>query len=395
MRRWLIGLAVLCVLVAIAVGAHLYVIQRMVVDAGLGAPWAHLAVGAVWAGFAAMALQPIAERTLPRRFARLLSIPGTTWMGLLFWLLLALGTGDLVLGLAGALHPPWSTAQLGPERAAGTALLVAAAAAVAHRNARRGPRDVRVEVALERWPRGLDGYRIVQISDIHIGPSLGRRFARHLVERVNAQAADLVVITGDLVDGALAHLEPEVAPFADLRGRDGVFFVTGNHDFYSGADAWSEHLTKLGIRVLRNESVVVGPGGEASFTLAGVDDHRAGLLPGGGGEDLDRALRVSAPGLPVVLLAHDPSTFKAAHRREVDLQLSGHTHGGQIWPFHWLVRLAIPFVAGRYSRDGSELYVSRGTGFWGPPLRLGAPAEITELVLRTSRTRPEPRGANP
>ncbi|MCG8591894.1 MAG: metallophosphoesterase, partial [Proteobacteria bacterium] len=168
-----------------------------------------------------------------------------------------------------------------------------------------------------------------------------------------------------------------------LRARLGVFFVTGNHDHYSGARAWATLAGELGMRVLRNEHVEIGSGADA-FALAGVDDHRAGLLPGdSGGEDLDAALAGIRPELPVILLAHDPSTFKRAHARGIALQLSGHTHGGQIWPFRYLVRLAIPFVAGLYRRANAWLYVSRGTGFWGPPMRLGAPAEITELTLRS------------
>jgi predicted MPP superfamily phosphohydrolase len=163
-----------------------------------------------------------------------------------------------------------------------------------------------------------------------------------------------------------------------------VYFVTGNHDHMSGASDWAAKAAELGMRVLRNERVVVETRG-THFDLVGVDDHRGDLFGGLGGEDLDAALQGRDAGVPAVLLAHDPSTFKRAHACGIDLQLSGHTHGGQIYPFHWLVRLAIPFVAGRYRRGAAELYVSRGTGFWGPPMRLGSPAEITEIVLRAAR----------
>lgn len=389
MQRWMIALAVIALLSLVAVSAHLYVIQRMVHDAGLASPWAELAAALVWAGFAAMLLHPLCERLLPHRVARWISLPATTWMGLLFWLLLALGASELVLLLgertafasAEGSSLPSSAEAL---RAAAVGLLVLVAASVAHREARRGPRDVRVEIELARWPQALDGYRIAQISDIHIGPMLGRRFARELTERVNALQADLVAVTGDLADGSRAHLADEVAPFGELRARDGVFFVTGNHDFYSGVDDWVECVAGLGMRVLRNEHLWIERGG-AGFVLAGVDDHRGGMLLDQGGEDLGLALEGVPEGRAVVLLAHDPSTFKRAHARGVDLQLSGHTHGGQIWPFHWLVRLAIPFVAGRYRRGDAELYVSRGSGFWGPPMRLGSPAEITEIVLCAPR----------
>jgi len=247
----------------------------------------------------------------------------------------------------------------------------------------RPPRLTKLEVPLERWPAALDGFRIVQISDIHIGPLLDRRFAAHLTERVNALEPDLVAVTGDLVDGKVEHLAEEVEPFAALRGRHGVFFVTGNHDHYSGARDWAKRAGELGMRVLRNERIEIEEEG-AVFDLAGVDDHRGDFINRDGGEDLDAALGGRNPERPLVLLAHDPSTFKRASTLGIDLQISGHTHGGQIWPFQYFVRLAVPFVAGRYSRHGAELYVSRGTGFWGPPMRLFAPAEITELTLRSA-----------
>jgi predicted MPP superfamily phosphohydrolase len=167
-----------------------------------------------------------------------------------------------------------------------------------------------------------------------------------------------------------------------LRGRHGVYFVTGNHDHYSGANPWVDTVTSLGMRALRNERVEIREG-DAVFDLVGVDDHHAHFV-GDGREDLSRALDGRDPRRPAVLLAHDPATFKDARHAALDLQLSGHTHGGQIWPFAWFVRLATPWVAGRYREGRVQLYVSRGTGFWGPPLRLGAPAEITEITLHPS-----------
>jgi predicted MPP superfamily phosphohydrolase len=229
--------------------------------------------------------------------------------------------------------------------------------------------------------RALDGFRIVQISDIHIGPVLGRGFAAALTERVNALAPDLVAVTGDLVDGEVERLRDEVEPFAALRARHGVYFVTGNHDVYSGGEPWVARVRELGIRPLRNERVEIG--GAAGFDLAGVDDHRGDWVRGSS-EDLGKALAGRDPARAVVLLAHDPGTFRRAATHDVDLQLSGHTHGGQIWPFNFIVRLAVPWVAGLHRTGASQLYVSRGSGFWGPPMRLFAPAEITEIVLSRS-----------
>jgi predicted MPP superfamily phosphohydrolase len=245
----------------------------------------------------------------------------------------------------------------------------------------RTPRVKRVEIALEGWPAALDGYRIVQISDVHIGPTLRRAFAARIVERCNALAADVIAITGDLVDGSVRALHDEVAPFAELRARDGVFFVTGNHDHYSGAERWVQRVRQLGIEVLRNRRVLIERAG-ASFELAGVDDISSRRFGDGRGYDPEAAFADRDANAPLVLLAHDPRTFEHVRDRGVVLQLSGHTHGGQMWPFAWMVRLQTRYVAGLYRSGRAQLYVSRGTGYWGPPMRVFAPAEITELRLR-------------
>jgi predicted MPP superfamily phosphohydrolase len=191
-----------------------------------------------------------------------------------------------------------------------------------------------------------------------------------------------VAITGDLVDGAADRIADEIEPFAHLRAAHGVYFVTGNHDYYSGADAWVARIEQLGIRPLRNCRVTIARDG-AAFDLAGVEDHHAHMVHPAHREDVPGALAGRDPQRALVLLAHDPLTFRDAVRHGVDLQLSGHTHGGQIWPFRYLVRLTTPYVVGHYRQNGSQLYVSRGTGFWGPAMRLFAPAEITEITIRS------------
>jgi predicted MPP superfamily phosphohydrolase len=245
----------------------------------------------------------------------------------------------------------------------------------------RGPQVTRLTVQIANWPAALDGFRIVQISDVHIGPILDRRFAAEVTAQVNALAPDLIAVTGDLVDGDVRRIGDEVEPFAALRAAHGAYFVTGNHDYYSGVDPWVARVAALGLRPLRNQRVTIGTG-DASFELAGVEDHHAHLVSSSYRSDLAAALADRDPARPLVLLAHDPLTFKEAATMGVDLQLSGHTHGGQIWPFRYLVRLSTPFVAGYYRRGTSQLYVSRGTGFWGPALRVFAPAEIVEITIR-------------
>ena len=384
--RVLAGIAFLAVALGILLGGHGYSAQRLVLDPGIAEPARSVLLGVIYLGLASLVAQPIAERLIAPPWNRLVGWPASLWMGTAFLLLVALGAGDLLRFLAGGVAYaaggglPDATAAARAQ-AATTLGIVGVAGAFALVSGLRPPRVARVEIALSRWPKPLDGFRIAQISDIHIGPLRDRRFSAALTDRVNALSPDLICVTGDLVDGSSHLLADEVAPFGGLRARNGVFFVTGNHDHYSGADAWSDVVAKLGLVPLRNRSVTIRCDG-AAFTLAGVDDHRGGF-GGGDREDLPKALAERDPALPVVLLAHDPATFKRASQSGIDLQLSGHTHGGQIWPFRFLVRLAVPFVAGRYARNGAELYVSRGTGFWGPPMRLFAPAEITELTLRS------------
>jgi predicted MPP superfamily phosphohydrolase len=388
LRRWLLLALVLVLASAFLAGLHFYIAKRLVIDPGVPEPWRTLCLAGIAVLALSLVLQPIGERKLERRTARLVAWPASLWMGFAFLLLIQLLAIDALLWVAGraAQAAPSGAAQPGAAdalRAAAVASVALVAGAFGVRTALAPPAYRRVEIALDRWPRALDGFRIVQISDVHIGPILDRRFCKHLVERIHALDPDLVAITGDLVDGDARLLAGEVAPLARLRARHGVYFVTGNHDHYSGASAWCSALEGLGIRVLRNEREEIRVG-DAVFDLVGVDDHRGDVFGREGGEDLDRALAGRDPARPAVLLAHDPSTFKRASSQGIDLQLSGHTHGGQIWPFAWLVRLAIPFVAGLYRRAGAILYVSRGTGFWGPPMRLRSPAEIGEIVLRGS-----------
>ncbi len=357
--------------------AHYYIARRLVLDPGWEGPLADAALWAIALLGVGAILQPGLERVLPAPWFRWFSWPFVLWMGV-FWIgFNATWIADLAVALA-------SLVGVGPPdpavHAAWLALAILVLVIFGLAFGLRPPPLRRVEHALETWPAELDGLRIAQISDIHIGPILDRRFAQHLVDRMNALDADLHVITGDLVDGRLDQLRDDVTPFADLKARHGTFFVTGNHDIYSGDEAWVPRIEELGIRPLRNTRVWIEGESGAGFWLAGVDDHR-GDLQRGSSEDLGSALEGWEQGTPLVLLAHDPSTFKRAHPAGVDLQLSGHTHGGQIWPFRWMVRAVIPWVAGAYMEGRSRLYVSRGTGFWGPPMRLLAPAEITLHTL--------------
>jgi len=243
---------------------------------------------------------------------------------------------------------------------------------------------VEAPVRLSRLPSQLSGFRIAQLSDVHIGDILGQRFLRGVVEQTNRTKPDLVAITGDLVDGSVAELGPAVAELAKLKARHGVYFVTGNHEYFVDTVAWLDELRRLGVRVLRNERVPIGDG--AGFDLAGIDDYHATRWVPDHGADLARAVAGRDPSRELVLLAHQPIAIKQAKRHGVGLVLSGHTHAGQIWPWGYAVRLQQPYVAGLVREEATQLYVSPGTGYWGPPMRLGSTAEITKVVLRCSKT---------
>ncbi|MCA9666645.1 MAG: metallophosphoesterase [Myxococcales bacterium] len=247
------------------------------------------------------------------------------------------------------------------------------------RGAMSNVRIKRLEVTLARLPAALDGLRIAQLSDLHIGPTLGRDWLSGIVERTNALSADLICITGDLVDGSVSKLEKDVEPLGKLSAKQGVYFVTGNHEYYSGAESWCRHVTSLGIKVLRNERVEIRRG-DAALDLAGIDDRSA--FGAGHGPDIDRACAGRDASRELVLLAHQPRQIEDAVRHGVGLQLSGHTHGGQIWPWHYAVYLQQPYLKGLHARGETQIYISEGTGFWGPPLRFGSTAEITEITLR-------------
>lgn len=239
-----------------------------------------------------------------------------------------------------------------------------------------------VDVSLGKLPPSFDGFSIVQVSDVHIGNTIGESFVSTMVERVNEAQPDLIAITGDLVDGRLRALQSAAEPLRDLRAKHGVFFVTGNHEYYSGVESWLPHLRSLGIRVLRNEREPIEVGGHG-FDIAGVDDHGSHRWKGHGA-DLASAMRGRDPEREVVLLAHQPRQVHDAKMHDVGLQLSGHTHGGQIWPWHYLVKLQQGgLIRGLSKHENTQLYINQGTGYWGPPRRFLSESEITRLRLRS------------
>jgi uncharacterized protein len=247
--------------------------------------------------------------------------------------------------------------------------------------ARRSPAIVEVQIPVPDLPRALHGFSIAQISDVHVGPTIKRGFVEGIVRRVNELNADLIAVTGDLVDGSVQQLSADTAPLAALVARHGAYFVTGNHEYYSGERAWTEEIRRLGIRVLKNEHVVLQHDG-ASLVLAGVTDVSAHHFDPAQRSDPAAALYgAPADAGAKILLAHQPSSATAAAEAGFHVQISGHTHGGQFWPWNLFIHFFQPFTSGLHRLKDLSVYVSRGTGYWGPPNRFGVPSEITHIRL--------------
>ena len=383
-RRAVRLIRILGVSLSLMAALHYYIWVRLVRDTALPQPWWTLATLLIVVLYFSM---PLAFFLYVGRkpAAKFAVWPGFIWMGMLLILPTWLLATDLVrwvlLATGEGANPEQRTVLLRMLGGA-AAILAGATGGFALLEGLRPPRLREVRVTLKRLPMPLDGTTVVQLSDLHIGPTIGRPFMEGLVRRSNALSPDLVVITGDLVDGTVKDLAHAVEPLSQLQAKWGVYFVTGNHDYYSGAAAWIDHLATLGVKVLRNERVSVG-NPPHTFDLAGIDDPTGHAYPGHG-PDLPAALAGRDPLRELLLLAHQPTAVIEAAQHGVGLQLSGHTHGGQIWPFNWAVRLAQPYVAGLARLQDTLVYVSRGSGYWGPPMRLAAPAEITRITLRAA-----------
>ncbi len=327
-----------------------------------------------WAAMAVIMALPIGAMMAGR--VRGLPAPALfSWAGFI-----AMGAGSLLLVFVLAGDVLHLRSLLGvPVFAAGivglTAVLLAAGAWRAAR-----PRVVSVDVPIADLPEALQGFRIVQLSDLHIGPTLGQAFVNRVVDTANGLAPDLVVLTGDVADGFVAGLRADVAPLGRLAAPHGKFFVTGNHEYYWDAPGWVKEMRSLGFDALVNSHRIIEHGG-SRLLIAGITDHTASRGVAGHQSDAKAAMAGAPPSDVKVLLAHQPTAAYLSHAEGFDLQLSGHTHGGQYFPFNLLVRLFQPFVSGLHRLEQMWIYVSRGTGYWGPPFRLGAPAEITVISL--------------
>ncbi|WP_321905438.1 metallophosphoesterase [Paraburkholderia tropica] len=375
--------------IAIGILLHAYVGFRLIPDLPVPAAVKWLAV--LWLVLSVLVIPP---GMLARRFKRQPLGDRLAWTGMLFMgffssLLMLTIMRDLVLASLMTVAAIWPhAADLARWRtgsAAAVVVLAFASTAFGFFNARRRARVRNVDVPIRNLPAELDGFTIVQLSDIHVGPTIKHDYVERIVRAVNQLDADVVAITGDVVDGSVQHLADHTAPLGRLAAQHGVYLVTGNHEYYSGADAWVAEFRRIGLTVLMNQHMVIEHGG-ARLVLAGVTDYTGGHFDPAHRSDPQGALRGAPDDVNTrVLLAHQPRSAHAAADAGYTLQLSGHTHGGQIFPWNFLVRLQQPFTAGLEKLGSLWVYTSRGTGYWGPPKRLGAPSEITRVRLVGAR----------
>ncbi|WP_433654491.1 metallophosphoesterase [Nocardia sp. CA-128927] len=393
-------------------GLHWYVWRRLVRDTTVSGSIARrVGTGVMIAGPVLLIGAFVAESAgIPFLIIQIIAWPGYLWGALFLYLLLSLLVGELVRPLfrrwiartdnsvtrvpEDVLVPATKTADAAPpdrpeppvsrrlfvSRAVGGAAALAAVSTVGYGTygVLAGPQVKQLTIPLAKLPRAAHGFRIAVVSDIHLGPILGRGFAERVVQTINGTQPDLIAVVGDLVDGSVEHLRSAVEPLSRLRARHGAYFVTGNHEYFSGAAEWMEHVQELGLHLLANSHTEL-----PHFDLAGVNDiqgKRIGQEP-----DFAAALGNRDHARTAVLMAHQPVQIHDAVEHGVDLQLSGHTHGGQVWPGNLLAGLANPTVAGLERYGDTQLYVTRGAGAWGPPVRVGAPSDITVIELASKQ----------
>ena len=376
----------LTIVLVVVVGGHLYLYRRLFRDTTSDRRIRRIGALALTLAGASLFLARSVFTRFHTGWGDALAFAAWCWMGVGLYLGMSLAVFHSWRRVDGWRRARAGAPPVSPDRrqflaraAVGGAGLVAAGfSAYGVRRAFAPPSIDEVAVRMPRLHRAFDGLRIVQVSDVHIGDVLGRPFLEEMVRRCNALRPDLVAVTGDLVDGRLSQLGSTISALQDLRSRWGTYFITGNHEFYSGDVEWCTGLDRMGVTVLRNRTVSLRDG-NARLDLVGVDDYGQKDRPRGW--DLESALAARDPEHPAVLLAHQPRAVEDAVEKGIGLQLSGHTHGGQLFPMTGVVAALWRYSAGLYRVGDGHVYVHRGTGFWGPPMRIGSPPEIAVITL--------------
>ena len=251
-------------------------------------------------------------------------------------------------------------------------------------SARKGPSVIHQTIFLDELPDSFEDFTIAQISDLHVGPTIKKTYVEKVLNQISIINPDLIAVTGDMVDGSIDYLKKDLEPLSQMVAKHGTYFVTGNHEYYSGADRWLDETNRMGFTNLVNENKLITIN-EQNIVLAGVTDYRAHQIIPSHKSNPESALKGMKNEKVKILLAHQPSSIFKANEAGYDFQISGHTHGGQFWPFTYPTKKANPYLSGLHNHNGTQIYVNSGTGYWGPPLRLGVPAEITLFKLKKKK----------
>ncbi len=375
----------------IVLSIHYYLWLRLIRDTGLSGLYKDIGTYSLLAFTLSFPIALLADRILPLKYSFPLLWLSYFWLGvmmLLFFLLFSIDMIKIVIYIFQKLTMAGEEIA-NPERREFVSGLIASAAStivlissgIGVKNYYSNAVVKKFNVSLKGLPEALRGFKIVQISDLHLGQMMTKKILEQIVDQVNSLKPDLIAITGDLADGSTAKLLNEANPLKNLKAEKGIYFVTGNHEYYSGVENWTLAIDKMGIKVLNNENIKIRREDDY-FYLAGVTDHEGKNFGQEHASDFKKALSGLENGKKKILLAHQPIAVQKASEYGTDLVLAGHTHGGQIWPFNYFVYLQQPYLKGFYDYNGTKLYVNQGTGCWGPPVRLGSKNEITQIILK-------------
>ncbi len=390
MSKTLALIIFLCVSILVISSIHYYLWIKMVSDTGLSSTFKYFGTLCLVVLCLSIPAAEIAYRMLPLKFSYPVLWGAYFWLGIMMLFFFAFLFTDVVhlLVFIYSKLPGTEESIANPDRrefifrivVCGVSALVLGLSFIGVKNYYTDAVVTKINISLDGLPEIFKGFKIVQISDLHIGQMMTGKALSRIVNRVNELKPDMIAITGDIADGPLENLIDEISPLKNLKAKKGVYFVTGNHEYYNGVKKWTRAIAESGIKVLNNENIEIRAGGD-SFYLAGVTDYRAKTFGSKFASDCKKALAGINNGSKKILLAHQPVTAIKASEYGADLVLAGHTHGGQIWPFTYLVDLHQPFLKGVYKLNNTKIYVNQGTGGWGPPMRLGTFNEITEIIL--------------
>lgn len=368
--------------ISVLLTIHIYLAWKIIFAPKLSVVWQVALTLSIGVLFLALLTRLSLYKHLPKALHRMHAYLAYCWLGVMFFLLWGFILCDFVfiLPVFAAEDPLFKGPEVAYFKMMITVSVAGCLSLYAYWQAKRGPKVKQQNIALTKLPKALSGFKIVQISDLHIGDIIQQDYIKNTVKLCNAEQADLIVITGDLVDAPVEHLTHLAEELKHLSAKHGVYFVTGNHEYYAGAQAWITYLQSINIQTLHNASVQIGEK-KHRFNLIGIDDISGGHFLPGHGPDIQQAMKHCQPEELNILLAHQPKSITDAEQYAIDLQLSGHTHNGQIWPFNFLVALDQPFLKGLYQHGKMQIYVNPGTGFWGPPMRFYGRSEITSIQL--------------